>query len=422
MNTFRLSRNSFYTACLFLVWPFGVAILAIRLMRKRDMRFIIPCFFGFLGYTVQPSPGSDINYAIILHEQYIDMSFYEFQTQFVKQITGEVAGGSEIYVNLLAFLVSIISDNWRIIFLIWGLFLGYICVKIWSELYNDLKNSAYSSKISYFLLFSFALFVPPIFAMNGRFWLAYWVFLFLVLKYLDNSRAILVALPLLCILIHQAFAVAYVLFFLFAVTYKIRNINKVYYTLALISFFYANEGISYIIEVGQLLGGQYENWMVGYASEEGIKQRAEFLSNDNVSLGHWFWQKKNSYVYNTLLITLSYLRFVRKVTFDKLTESLFQVFMVFFIFHNLVEAVPNLGERYNTILIGMLLLIFFKLTLTNGYKSYRVSFYALLIPLLIALLFVFRMEFESMHAYVFFENPITFMINGDETRLIEFFN
>ena len=226
----------------------------------------------------------------------------------------------------------------------------------------------------------------------------------------------------MCVFIHQAFAVAYILFFLFAVTHKIKNINKVYYTLALLSFFYTNVGISFIFEIGELLGGQYENWMAGYASKEGIMQRAEFLSNENVSLGHWFWQKKNSYAYHALLLILSYLRFVRKVTFDSLTESLFQLVLVFFIFHNLVEAVPNLGERYNTIIIGMLILIFFKLTLTNGYKSYRVPFYALLIPLLITLLFVFRMEFESMHAYVFFENPITFMISDDETRLIEFFN
>jgi hypothetical protein len=266
------------------------------------------------------------------------------------------------------------------------------------------------------------MFMPPIFSLNGRFWFAYWVFLFYLIQYLRSGKLKYVLLPALTLLIHQAFIVAYALFLIFHFTHKFKGVNYVYYILAILSFLFANIGVVAIFDFASAFGGQYESWMTGYASEEGIIKRAEFLGNKDVSFGHWFWQKKNVYLYNSLLLIFIYLRFVKKIHFDNFSEKLFQISIVFFIFHNLVESVPDLGDRYNTILIAILLLILFKLSIINNYTEIRLSFLIILLPLLISLLFVLRMESESLNAYVFFENPYSFYLNDDGLRLINLFD
>jgi hypothetical protein len=124
-------------------------------------------------------------------------------------------------------------------------------------------------------------------------------------------------------------------------------------------------------------------------------------------------------LYFSLLGVLTYWRFWRKLAFSKSAENLYLFILLFIAAQTFVSDVPSVGGRYQVILLGMVLLLFIKLSYSNRLSLKNPSVIALLPAMVFYFLTTMRLEFEQLYGYFFFSNPIIALFHIQEISFLE---
>jgi hypothetical protein len=401
-------------AVLFLIWPFGALIRALRRFRAPQTKTIIwlfCLFFGFVFVIPEDLPGAadSARYAsklIEAHNQGLSWSY------LLSMFYNPESGFVDIYQPMVTWLVAIFTDNPRILMAIFGAVFGFFYAQnLW------MVFSRISAKVGWLLFFfmlAFAL-VNPIWHINGvRMWTAAQIFLYGLLRlYLEQDKKGLIW-AVSSILVHFSFMFPLALMLVF---FLIPS-NLTFF----FAFFIAASFINEIdLEVVRNLLGYFpdifQSRMESYTGEAYVLRRQEAAE----SLG---WHVKlaavaGRYIQYAWIITF----FVLKRFWSKQLPDITKLFaLALFVggFAQIASLVPS-GGRFmviaNSLLWAVLIIIIGQNFFFNKLKFLKL----ITLPLLgFSLIFSLRvgMDFYGISAII--SNPLFAIFLEDQIPLIEF--
>jgi hypothetical protein len=396
-------------------WPLLAIIKAFIKREYRFLKIFLPLFTGVLGYTYQPQKGSDVNMAIERFEVMRQLSFTsKLENLIVTRFSNLLNVGFEIYIDLVAFITSLLTDNFRWALFIFGFVYGVILYNFFKGLVqSELKlNLSLLSKI---LLFFIVLFIQPSMALNGRFWLAMLLFLNFVVSYYNNPKLKYILLSFLCVFIHKGFLAAFILFFIWHYTKQIKFKKYMFMSLLFISFITPSSLMLGVVRQGNdSLGEAYTEQIEGYTREKYIDIIAERSQNRSTLFN--IYSKKNILIFYSSLFFLFFLYVKKYYRLSENLENMFYLVILFISFSNLFIDVPSLGSRYRFISTGLMLVFFYKALNFVTISPYKLPSGVLILSLAFALVINLRMEFEQLYGFSYILNPVfSFLVEDDLT-------
>lgn len=410
------SDNTYYYLIQFLIWPLTSVLIAFYTLNTRVLNIVIPLFYGIIGFTYQVVPGSDVNATIRRFEGYTALEpsmrlMYYWEENFIR-----FYHGMEIYIDTLSLVSSFFTSDYRFLLFIWGVTCGLVVASIISLLIN--RGARPINLVSLFLLFFFIFHMLPASMINGRFWLAAILFFRQLIIYLNKDSLSVALSTFACILIHQGFAIAFVLFVFwhFTKNYKLRYwIYYCFFILSILPSIFSSREI--LLNNRDILGGIFSEKVEGYTREE-YKVRLEKHHDSKSTLGKLYTIRSNVFHFGLLLSLYWWAIRLKRHLINKKIEGLFLLILLFFSFSNFFMEVPSVGSRYRTIGDAICLLFLYFVS-----TEIKINFWhpiTLLILGVSAINFVvfLRIEIEQLYAYTYLITPLLFYCIDSDTSFI----
>jgi hypothetical protein len=393
---------------IFLIYPFATFFSSLFQFREKQNQYIVLCFFMMAGYQTLP---------------YADMMLYvekfnEIKELDLKAFTGYIASkfilesNYEVFVELNAFIISRFTDNVRYTFVVTVI----VFFIVWRGLINILIREydffGRKNRNALYFLLCFAIYVIFYRVINGRFYLAYWIFMFSFHKIFMENRKKYFILFVFTILVHQAFLFLCILSLLyFFINKYIQNKKTEYVLLVLIIIgtLYSQLGVNYLSKYLTFFGANYEDQYSDYLKDSYIDGQ---LERDR----KWFLLLRTPLLFYTLGFHILYLRFVKKINFEK-DNILYFFILIFWGINAFTIEVPSFGARFRNVLIGFFLVLLFKLynreyqTKLNYLVLISIAFFVFykVVSLKILEFYINKWTFYpfSMAWFALFDEPIT---------------
>ena len=229
-----------YSLILFLIWPFFSIIYAIRNYRAiwaKDLVWFFVIFFGFtltiiLADSDEQSDGSRYRDKFVamagqqVNFDNISVLFYDEDSQVL-----------DVIETIVIFTVSRFTDNYHVLFAVFGLIFGYFYSRnIW-YLIDRIGKRIATENIPIILTFAF---VVGFWEINGfRFWTATHIFLFGALPYLFEGKKSHLWFAVVAVFMHFSFILPLLIlgfhiiagkktpfyFVLFVLTFFVKELN-----------------------------------------------------------------------------------------------------------------------------------------------------------------------------------------------------
>lgn len=349
---------------LFLFSPFLSFLSAIVRIKTRSSFVIFYLFALFYGiaFTTESgkgeTSGNDGAVFRAIFEDYIcGMNFSEFWHEIIDILSGN-NWHRDIYFHIVAYVVSIFTNNYHYLFLAFALVFGYFMLRALAFL---VKEKAFDGGVVSLLLVS--LFVTNgIFDINGmRFWTAAWIAAYALLRILVRYEKRYLALLCITPLVHSSFLfllAIYLIYFFFSD----KKSNWIYFYY--FSFVFSSISVFVLSAfIGEIpLLSRYMVYLdpdSSYRIFEGksiLKGIFDLLST----------------VYVNVMFYMIYRN--TKCNVSKKGNKLYDFFLVYISIINFVRFIPSLGARY--FIVGFPLIAY--LWLVNfGCKKYKWVIYSM---------------------------------------------
>ncbi len=392
---------------------------------KRNYLFLFCCFFGYSFITKLES--SDIaRYLDNFHQVHAEIQFgHTFQKHLQRMYV--VENYTEPFNPIITYLVALITDDQRILMLVYGAFFGFYYSYNISWLMNiSFEKIGTNNKQMARLLFVLFFLIVPVWEMNGiRMWVGINAFIFYTIRHFYEGK---ILLPLLFVpmLYHSSFLLLTpIMYFGYNVLKGLKNVNWLFYlyVFVLILFF-----SGYKLEIVNIdLGGSSEalqNKLEGYNQDE------EYFNELSANAGQGSWFLGLSEKFRFFLLTIIKLQFIfsiyRYIKERKLLEiEKFLLLMGFISYFIALHPAPS-AQRYATI-SDTLIIVY--LVYENFKNSTLLSFlYNNIVYKVINFLILFNLVIEIRHGFdvlnyaLFLGNPFTIAYFGNDTPLIDFYH
>lgn len=402
------NRNTgFYSAILFLIWPFLALISAFRNYRCSWAKNILWAFVAFYGLSFAigaESQGKDITrYVTEVEQLHSHQMSIEEAWEYYRQ-SGEI----DILSTIIAVGVSRVTENQTILTLVYGFIFGFFFSRnIWFVL-EHFKGKIRPITI---LLFSCFFLVIPIWYMNGfRMWTAAHIFVYGLLLFLFKGQKKGVLIAILSILVHYAFLVP-VGVLLFHIL--LGNRLTIYFVFFMATFFIAEINLksfnnlieSYAPEIVQ-------ERTAGYRGEDYVESYRESSMGGRVWYAVWYYRALKWAVMGFLVFL-----YWRGRTFFRNHEQwlcLFSFTLLYFGVANIFSSLPS-GGRYVSIanLIALALIILYVQNRKEE-KGMRQLIYLTTPALLLFVVVSVRMGLYSLSPTTLLGNPIMALFLTEE--------
>ncbi|GAA4080507.1 hypothetical protein GCM10022389_28280 [Flavobacterium cheonanense] len=400
MNT-TTEKNRIWLWILYIIYPLGSFIYAIKNYDVKKYRIFIYVFFLFYGYTFLPIPNSDGSRYKKIFESTDVYSFSSYCTDIGYVMNGN-SEHTDFYHLTIHYLAKSISTDSRVYFLIAASVYFFVFLKLLSTIWTliTIKNAKYF--ISFFIGCCFIYNLSS--GINGiRFPLAFMVFSLGALKLIIAKEKKYLFIAFLSILIHFAFVYSLVfLVLIYFLNFSIKQWVLYGVLIMVISFSFL---FSSLIEsqLG-LFGTTAESKFTGYTSDGFLEKRANTRESWN------FYVVFNLYsVYFFSVISIFLIKFKNfKVKFDSTSNKLF-VFSIIMLIHSILSGsiVDTVTNRYNLLFIFFELVFLFYLSSINTGNSFLTFLNHVYIPILIInILIKIRADLYTVNALVFLGNFI----------------
>ncbi|MEX0719967.1 MAG: EpsG family protein [Balneolaceae bacterium] len=393
---------------IFLVWPFFALLAAIKSYRKNWAKNIVWAFTFFYGMTfiiLADSLADSVRYAEqleIMHKGGWTLPY------FISQLFA-IGGFEDIYQPLLTFIVSRFTDNYSVLFAIFGFVLGYFYSRNVWYLIDYSKKKIGLAAILLILVFAFTIHIG--FGINGvRMWTASHIFIFGLFKYLLEQKKS--GLWFICstFLVHFSFIAPIVIF----LSYLFMG-NKVYiyFGIVVLSLFINQLDFELGRSLLSFLPNIYSeaaNPYVSYATEERVLSSS---SGDDP----WFYVWGRLLFKWSILIMGSYILFYQKAIFNnERIKSLFSFGLLLYGIFNILSYFPSVG-RFLSIANMLLLAVYILLLCNLNDKKYNMLILLLSPGLLLFLAFQVRMFLEYPSYLMVLGNPFIVPFVEVETNI-----
>lgn len=392
--------NEYGALLMFILWPFWGFIIACFNFRNTLSKTIIILFFILYGFTiVNDQIGFDLYTNSLAFRKFVSLPnsyFFELFTNLFKEDKN-----LDIFQSLLAFSISRITNNEKVLFAIYSLVFSLLYIKGLSLLYRGEKNN---NLVNIIYLFIISLY-PVTSIGNFRFFSAIWIFFIgaYYVIYLKNYKYLFVCL--MAMLMHFGLGVANVLLILYLL---IGNKNIVYISLVIASFILPSFFDSYIISFSNKLGGGFEDKVGMYLNEEyvSIIQSQSFA---------WFLTARQQFlnIYLFIVMTVSYILHYKSSNIK--LNNYFQFSLLLLSFSNFTINVPSLGSRYMGIFQLFAFTFFYLFSLNIDKKKINFWITLGLLPLVLHLLIMLRFASDTINIWLLAPTPLPFA--GDEVSI-----
>jgi len=403
------NKTGFYSAILFLVWPFLALCSAFWNYKSswgKNILWAFVAFYGFVFAIGMESQGNDIvGYVTEVEELHrVKMTAGDAVDYFLE--SGEV----DFVETILAVMISRVTDSQSIVTLVYGLIFGFFFSRNMWFILERLKGNIRFITVLVFICF---FLVVPIWNMNGfRFWTATHIFAYGMLPYLFDGKRSGVIIASLAVFVHFAFIVPV------GVLYGYMfwgNRLMLYFGFFVLTFFMSEINLTIFNDIIESYAPEIiQERTAGYRSEAHVEQHRSGGVSGRVWYAKYYgvalrWAAKG------FLIIL----FFKAQAFFKKNKGWLNLYCFTLLFYGTAElftSIPS-GSRYlavaNLLALGLIVLY-----VQNREQSGQVAMKRFIIattPLLLLYVVVsVRMGLYSMSASALLGNPITaIFMTGD---------
>ncbi|MCC5927638.1 MAG: hypothetical protein JJU28_00180 [Cyclobacteriaceae bacterium] len=398
---------------LFLVQPFVLFLFSLRKYKANWAKNALWLFTFFYGLTFAISPDSSAD-SVQYAQRLVDMHSYGWDLNRIFVTVYAVDGFRDIFQPLLTFIVSRFTDNYTILFGLFGLFLGYFYSRnIWTLIeYSGDRLNMYGV----LLLAVFAFIVSISSGINGvRMWTGAHVFIFGCFRYLLDNKQNGLLIAASATLVHFAYIVPSLLLLGYML---VGNRLFIYYVIFVISYFISELDFEIARQMAVFLPEVFREGTTGYISEA-VERRVQA----GVGL-----QRERSWflVWNSILFPLSIFLMVsyiflfkRKVIQGTIAENLFGAGLLFYGVFNILGYYPSV-HRYLSPAAMLLFAFFFLYVQHQKDRNFRWLILIVSPALLLYLAINFRLLLEFASFLWFIGNPILVPFIDADMGLYEF--
>lgn len=400
----------------FIFSPFLTVIYSLKNYRHTFAKNVIWAFTVFYGYTF-----------IIFNEE---MDSHRYREWFVKNASADLTFSQflgtlynvdnfssginiDIVEPILSYFVSLFTSDYRFLFAVYGLIVGYFYSR---NLWYILDRVDFKAKpLLVPLVFAFAL-IAPIWDLNGfRFCAATHIFLMGTLPYLFEGKKKGLILSVLSITVHFSFVLPVVILLAYLL---VGNRFFIFYIFFISSMFVREINVDKLNElISSNLPEVFQLRTSGYTSLD----RAQELKEDSAKSNLNWYVKGHENVLKWLIIIFMSVIFFRGKDYVQNHKSLLRLMCFTLLLYgcaNVAALVPS-GGRFLS-LSNLFALAFIILYVQNGPKETIIT---KLIPLAVPLLWLFiivrfRMSLDTFGVSTILGNPIVIMFFRGDTALI----
>ncbi|MEI7675401.1 MAG: hypothetical protein WCJ03_01360 [Bacteroidales bacterium] len=367
-------ENTKYIYLIYFFWPFASLLLAIKNHRSSWAKNIIWMFVVFYGYTmvvVGDSNDSTRERDALISLNHQIGSLDKVESKFYSEDEGDL----DIVNPIIIFVVSRFTDNYHILFAVYGFIFGFFYSRnIWFFL-NRSKN--FADKFPIIVFFALA-FVIGFWNINGfRFWTASHVFIYGVLLYLFERSFFGLIVVLSSFLVHFSFMLPISVFIGYLI---LGNRIPFYFGLYILTFFVKElnfDSLGTILKT--YLPSIFHNRVEIYTNEENIENRK--LNSEDVT---WFVTYSAFLLRWTIVafVGLFYLKSKNLIEKNSQLTRLFSFALLIASVANVAALVPS-GGRYlfiaNFLFLGFIFLFMQIVEIKSYWLLWRnIAFIALL--------------------------------------------
>jgi hypothetical protein len=363
-------------------------------IRQPRYRFAIFLFFLLGAYMMIPYEFGDIRLYTLKMERYSTYSFFQFLEELGTKLIGQGEGGFEFFVELNLFLTSRFTQVLAYSFCLTAIVVFFAWQAIVMRLVKeyDLHNSIRKNKVAIFILISFALYIIFFRAINGRFYLAYWIFIYSFYQIITNRNNKYYLLLLCTVFVHQSFIFLNLLVFLFRFTaplQKVKRFETILFILIVLGTIFSQTGLTFMNQYLGTIGGDIGDKYSNYTKDSYVSGQ---LDRDRT----WFQTLRTPLLFFSLAFNVLWARFNKKIEFDESTTKIYFFSLIFWIINAFTINVPSFGDRFRNVLMGVFLLLLFKIYNTNFLKKIPIS----IIVLLLAFIFYKLISLKILEMYL----------------------
>lgn len=408
---FAVESRRRFAIVTYILYPLAALFYAIKNYRDHWAKNAAWCFIIFYGFTfVISSEEIDANryrdIFLVMAEQELTA------TNFINLLYSEETNYVDIVQPLLSFVLSLFTDNYRVLFAVFGAFFGYFYTRnIWYLLERAGPRIRWGN-LPYIITFAF---IVGFWEINGfRFWTAAHVFFFGAFRYLveGNRKGILIAI--FSVFIHFSYAIPVLVLVGYAM---LGNRTHLFFLFFVATFLLSEIDLGVVRTVLlTYLPSAFDLKVESYTSEH----YAERVKASTVGLSwHAVYFKQVLKWVNTMFIFFIYFKGMRFIRSNKQLLAIFSFSLLFLGMGNIVSLVPS-GERF--LIVGYLFsmaLIF--LYMQHAPPSRLMSYVKLLALPALALYCIvnLRIGFDTIGIMTVIGNPLIAMFGNIDMPLIE---
>ena len=391
----------------FLLWPLGALIGAVRNYQRSWAKNIVWLFIAYFGFTFITPEGFD---SIRYIDRFQEMGRYDWSFQtFISSLYSDETRYVDIVQPLLSYLLSRFTDDSRVLFMSFGLVLGYLYSRnVWF-----LLDHARPSLQPYSIIFiaTFAVIVG-FWQINGfRFWAAAHMYTFGLLSYLIYNKKSYLALSALSVLFHFTFMYPVLITVLYVL---VGNRVHFYFALFVASFVVSGLELSNVEKYFNFLPNVFQEKSSAYLNYDAIE------TMKRVDGQSWHVRHHQDALRYALLVCMSVIYWF-DVRRDKLNSELVPLFalsLLLYAVFNMTSSLPS-GGRF-LVLGDLLCTAFLFLYYQSGHiTALKIKLLYVTLPLwLFYGLISIRKCFEFTGVYSIFGNPLIALWYSGGTTII----
>jgi|GEM_PF-3943457 len=357
----------------FFAYPLLTVVAAARKIRDWRYQAVILAFCLLGAYIIIPYDQGDIMLYQTRMEQYSGSTFMQFINEILANFTIGGLGGLEIFLNLNVFIVSKFTTDVAVCYCLTAavFFLAWRAIVLTLVREFDAENEGHRNRPALALIVFFSLYILFFRVINGRFYLAYWIFIYGFYKVVAQRKNKYHWLLAATIFVHQAFIFMNVLVLVYHLVrpvFKFRQSEYVLFLLIIAGTAFSETGIAVVNNYLSTVGGDFEDHFSAYTTDHYIEGQADRQRK-------WFVVVRTPLLFYSLAAAVLTARYNSRFTFDEKATRIYHFALILWAVNAFTINVPSFGDRFRNVLMGIFLLLLIKIYTASRLERVPIIFY-----------------------------------------------
>jgi len=322
---------------LFLISPFIAFSYSLQNIKAKSsyIVFFLFCIFFGMAFTAQIGKSADFLFDGAVYRLYFESMvngtidyflLFDDYVQFDE-------GSKDFFIVSLCFLLSYITNNYHVMFMVFAAIFAYFMLKSFNFLTEEEK---FDASLSSFLLAAIFILSNGIFNINGaRFWIAAWIGVYCIFQIFRNNNRLYFLLACIIPFIHVAF---YFLVILLLTAYFTKKFDKFWIIMFVVSFFISNLSVGIIEYISNYLPTFISRTILQYTNESNLNRLEDSGFIQTVFL---FLER----LFVNIIIVLFYMN-RRIIKLQPKAFNLYSFLIVLMVMVNFTMPIPSVGNRF----------------------------------------------------------------------------